>query len=134
MSQLYDSAKENFLSAQVNMTADTIIAIPLSASYSFSASAHKFISDLTGIVARSTGLTGKSVSAGVFDANDQLILTVTGSTVTQIALCKDVGDDATSPLIALVNSGTGLPIVPDGSNLLITWDNGANKIFRLTEP
>jgi hypothetical protein len=28
-------------------------------------------------------------------------------------------------------TGAGLPITPDGNNINITWDNGANKMFKL---
>lgn len=28
-------------------------------------------------------------------------------------------------------SGSGLPITPDGNNIVVTWDSGANKIFKL---
>ena len=44
---------------------------------------------------------------------------------------KDTGDNATSPLIALIDSATGLPITPNGGDIIVVWDNGANKIFKL---
>jgi hypothetical protein len=28
-------------------------------------------------------------------------------------------------------TGSGLPVTPNGGNIVVTWDNGANKIFKL---
>jgi hypothetical protein len=30
-----------------------------------------------------------------------------------------------------IDAATGLPIVPNGGNIIVTWDTGVNKIFRL---
>ena len=40
-------------------------------------------------------------------------------------------DEAASPLIAYIDTATGLPITPNGGDIIVTWDNGINKIFRL---
>ncbi|GAI46620.1 unnamed protein product, partial [marine sediment metagenome] len=45
---------------------------------------------------------------------------------------KDDGvDDVSSPLIALIDTATGLPVTPNDGDITIAWDNGANKIFKL---
>lgn len=33
--------------------------------------------------------------------------------------------------IALIDSATGLPITANGGDITVTWDTGANKIFKL---
>jgi hypothetical protein len=48
-----------------------------------------------------------------------------------VVLYKDTGDETTSPLIACLDSVTGLPITPTGADVLLHWDNGASKIFKL---
>ena len=42
-----------------------------------------------------------------------------------------LGTEATSPLIAYIDTATGLPITPNGGDIIVTWDNGTNKIFRV---
>ena len=44
---------------------------------------------------------------------------------------RDTGTEATSPLIAYIDTATGLPITPNGGDIIVVWDDGANKIFRL---
>jgi len=44
---------------------------------------------------------------------------------------QHTGVDATSRLIANIDSATGLPFTPNGGDATITWDSGANKIFKL---
>ena len=56
---------------------------------------------------------------------------MTGASIEAIVLYKDTGTDATSPLIASIATATGLPITPNGGDIIVTWDNGANKIFKL---
>lgn len=33
--------------------------------------------------------------------------------------------------VAWIESATGLPITPNGGNIIVSWDTGVNKIFRL---
>jgi hypothetical protein len=28
-------------------------------------------------------------------------------------------------------TGSGLPVVPNGGNITVTWDNGTNRIFKV---
>ena len=48
-----------------------------------------------------------------------------------IIIYKDTGTEATSPLIAMIDTATGLPITPNGGDIIVTWDNGVNKIFKV---
>ncbi len=34
-------------------------------------------------------------------------------------------------LVAYIDSATGLPVIPNGGDITITWDSGANRIFAL---
>lgn len=130
---LYSKAKEKFLSGALNMGSDTIkIVLVDTADYTYSA-AHEFLSSVAEAarVKTSDALTGKSVTNGVFDADDVTLATVTGDVSEALIIFKDTGDAATSPLIAYIDTATGLPITPNGGNIIIQWDNGANKIFAL---
>jgi hypothetical protein len=56
---------------------------------------------------------------------------VTGDQSEAVVMIKDTGDAATSPLIAYIDSATGLPITPSGSDITITWADTASKIFKI---
>ena len=79
----------------------------------------------------SSAFTGKATTGGAADANDVTFTSVTGASIDAIVLYKDTGTDSTSPLIAFIDTATGLPITPNGGDIIVTWDNGANKIFKL---
>jgi hypothetical protein len=77
-------------------------------------------------------LTNKTVTEGVFDADDVTFSSVTGNQVTRILLYQDTGTASTSPLIALFDTAAaGLPITPNGGNITIAWSNDAARIFRI---
>ncbi len=46
-------------------------------------------------------------------------------------LFKDTGVESTSRLIAYMDTAVGLPTTPNGSDINVVFDNGANKIFKL---
>ena len=130
---LYTKAKEAFLSAGVNLASDTIkVALVDTGTYTVNIATHQFYSSVTGVVGTPQTLASKTVTNGVFDAADVTFTSVTGATVEALIIYKDTGSSATSPLIAYIDTATGLAVTPNGGDITITWDNGANKIFALT--
>jgi len=129
-SAIYPKAKERFLKAEINLNTDTIKAALIDlADYSYSAS-HEFLSSASSaIVGTPVTLTSKTFTNGVFDAADATFATVTGDQSEACIIFKDTGDPATSPVIAFIDSGSGLPITPNGSNITGTWN--ASGIFAL---
>lgn len=131
----YSAFKEQMLQAGVNLASSNVKAILVTSAYTFSAS-DVFISDLTGILTdgRSPNLASKTFTAGVFDAANTTLPTVTGSqTADAIVLSIDTGTDATSRLICYFDTNvTGLPFSTNGGDITITWDDGANKIFNFS--
>ncbi len=131
---LFDKARQRFLEGQFNWNTDTIKAVLVdTGTYTANLSAHEFLSDISGgaRIATSGAFTGKTTTGGAADANDITFTSVTGTSIEAIVLYKDTGTDATSPLIAFIDTATGLPITPNGGDIIVTWDNGANKIFKL---
>jgi len=131
---LFDKARQRFLEGQFNWTTDTIKAVLVdSGTFTVNLSAHEFLSDVGGgaRISTSGAFTGKATTGGAADANDVTFTSVTGASIEAIILYKDTGSDATSPLIAYIDTATGLPITPNGGDIIVTWDNGANKIFKL---
>jgi hypothetical protein len=91
-----------------------------------------FLDDIAGAgLVAYVALTPSDPAAGVCDAADATLPTVTGDQCEYLVIVKWSGNAATSPLLILIDTATGLPITPSGSDILITWDNGANKIFKL---
>ena len=133
---IYPKAKEKFLSASINMSSDTIkLALVDTADYTYSAS-HEFYSDISaGVPTNGTITVGtnKSVTSGVFDADDVTFVGIgTDSAHEALVLYKDTGSAGTSPLIAYIDVVTsGLPVTPNGGNISVAFDSGANKIFAL---
>ena len=76
----------------------------------------------------------RPVANGAADGDDLTFSAVASGkkpSIEAIIIFKDTGNNATSPLIAYIDTATGLPITPNGGDIIVTWDNGVNKIFRL---
>lgn len=130
---LYPKAREAFLNGDIDWTADTIKAVLVdTGSYTYS-TAHDFLDDVPSgaRVATSSALASKTSTDGVADAADLVLAAVTGSTVEALVLFVDTGVEATSRLIAYIDTATGLPVTPNGGNVNVIWDNTGNKIFKL---
>jgi len=130
---LYDPGRNAFLNGDIDFTNDTIrVYLVDNDDYTFSA-AHQYLSQVAsaGRVAYAA-LAGKSTASGVADASDTVLTSVTGDQCESLILCKWTGDESTSPLIGYIDTAAaGLPVTPNGGDITITWDNGANKIFKL---
>ena len=134
MSALYDSGREGFLDGSIDWDTDDIRAILIdTGAYTVDLATHNMLDDVAAgsRIAVSGALAGKTVTAGVADANDVTFTAVTGTTVEAIILYKHTGTESTSRLIAYINSGTGLPVTPNTGDITVTWSSGANKIFKL---
>lgn len=133
---LYDKGREKYLSAALNWSTDNV-KVYLVRGYTANLATHEFLSDITGggggtIVATSANLASKTIAAGVADAADFSYTAVAaGAACQHLIIAKDTGSAATSPLIAAIDVATGLPVTPNGGDVTVTFDNGANKIFKL---
>lgn len=132
---MYTNAKELLLTAGINWLTDTIKAVLVNVSYSADFNAHRYLSDVTGIVPGVQNvktLAGKTVTGGAADADNLTFpFVASGQNVYYVLIYKDTGVAATSPLIMLIDTATGLPVITTGANLYITFDNGPSKIFSL---
>lgn len=130
---LYDLGRQGILDRTIDMTAGTIkVALIRSGSFNDS---HEFLSDLTGAgatVVASVALSSVTEAGGVFDAANSTFTSVaSGSACSALIIFNDTGTGSTSRLVAWIDTATGLPVTPNGQNITITWDSGANKIFKL---
>jgi hypothetical protein len=132
---LYTKAKQALIAGDIDLDADTIKAILVDgADYTPNLSTHQYLSSIASgaRVATSGALQNKTVTDGVFDADDIVISSVSGDQFEYIVLYKDTGVEGTSRLILLIDTATGLPCTPNGGDITIAWDNGSNKIFHLS--
>ena len=82
-------------------------------------------------IATSGAFTTKTSTAGVADADNLTYSTVSGNSVESIVIYFDSTVEATSTLIAFIDTATGLPVTPNGGDITVTWDSGSDKIFKL---
>ncbi len=131
---LYDYARQRFLEAQINWMTDTIkVLLVDTGAYTPQTSVHQYLSDIptSARIAGPVTLTAKATTGGAADAADVTFPTVSGASIEAIVIYADTGTDSTSPLIAYIDTATGLPITPNGGDIIVTWDNGTNKIFKV---
>ena len=132
---LYDYCRQRFLEAQINWMTDTIKVILVSTSaYTPQTAVHQYLADIP-VSARIAGpvtLTAKATTGGAADAADCTFTSVSGATINAIVIYKDTGTEATSPLIAYIDTATGLPITPNGGDIaprsVIAANNGAFQV------
>lgn len=138
---LFGPGREGFLDGSIDWDTATI-KVAIIRAYTFS-SAHKFVSDVTtaGGVINGTpvALASKTVTNGTADAADLTQTAVSSSVSNHFLLIfqssavtggADVASSA-QRVIGYIDTGTNLPIVPNGGDVTVAWDNGSNKIFTL---
>ena len=130
-SGLYDKGREGFLDGSIDWDTDNIkVLLVDTADYTVNLATHENHDDITGagIVDTSGNLASKTVTAGVADAADITYTAVSGDSCECLVVYKDTGTSATSRLIAYID---GISVTPNGGDITVTWDSGANKIFKL---
>ena len=131
---LYPKYKEALISgaANVALTTGTVKAVLVDlADYTYNA-AHDFLDDVPAGARVGTPQTiaNRTVVGGLFDGDDITFPAVTGDQAEALILCIDTGSEATSRLVAFLDTGvTGLPVTPNGGNIGTTWN--ASGIFQL---
>jgi hypothetical protein len=124
---------------QIDLMTDTIKVCLLDLTkYTFSA-AHQFLSDLIGSsdprIGTDQAITVATLNTlGVFGGAPVTFSALSGNTVGAMAIYKDTGTAATSPLLGYYDrdvNGNPISITPNGTDLTVNWDGGANQILRV---
>lgn len=129
---LYGLGREAFLGGDLDWDANTIkIYLVDGADYTVNLSTHDFADDISSPakVATSNALASKTNALGVADAADVTLSAVTGDPSEIIVVWQDSGTQSTSRLIAYIDTGTGLPVTPNGGDITVQWH--ASGIFTL---
>ncbi|OGO03906.1 MAG: hypothetical protein A2Y72_03670 [Chloroflexi bacterium RBG_13_53_26] len=131
---LYTKAKQHLIDGTIDLDTNDIRAILVDgADYTPDLATHETLANIPAAarVAVSGALASKTVTDGVFDAADVTLAAVTGDQFEYIVLYQHTGAES-ALLIALLDTATGLPCTPNGSDITIQWSAGADKIFRLS--
>jgi hypothetical protein len=113
-------------------TAAPYVALVDTGTYTFSSS-HQFYSSLSGIVGTDQALTTPTVTNGTFDADDATFTAVSGASVEALVIYRhNTGANTTWRLVLYEDTSvTGLPVTPNGGNIVITWN--ASGIFTISD-
>ena len=131
---LYDFGRESFLAGDLDWDANDIrLVLVDEGADTIDLANDQDLADRAAParIAVSGSFTSKTVTAGVADAADVTLTSVSGATVESIDIYYHTGTDATSTLICNIDTATGLPLTPNGGNVTVAWDAGANRIFKL---
>ena len=134
---LYDHGREGFLAGDIDWDADTIkVCLVDEEDYTVDLANHETFNQVTAGSRATNGISGaftsKTVAAGVADAANVTLTQVSGDESEALVIYQDDGGcEDTSRLIAYINSATGLPVILNGGDININWDDGSDKIFKL---
>ena len=130
---LYPKWKEQLLqfTANNNLSAGTVkVALIDTGTYTYNAADQFYSSASAAAVGTPQTIGSKTFTNGVFDGADVTYTAVTGASIEALIIWVDTGSNATSPLVAYIDTSvTGLPITPNGGDITIVWN--ASGIFAL---
>lgn len=123
---MFDAGRFGFATAAVNWTSDTIkvTAVDLN-DVTISLSTFDFFNDITAGARISTAtLASKTATAGVLDAADTTMASVTGDQFEALVIWKDTGVESTSRLLIYIDTVTtgSLSLTPNGGDVQIVWN------------
>jgi len=130
---LFDKGRNSFLTGDIDWLVDAFdVVLVDTGAYTVDLVNHDFLDDVAvGARISTANLAGMSAASGIADATDNVHSAVTGNSIEAVLIIKDTGAAATSNLIVWIDTATGLPVTPNGGDITVQWDSGANKIFKL---
>lgn len=127
----YTKGKEHLLNGDIQLTGLKCVLVD-AADYTPNLSTHDALDDVPSgaRVGTPQALASETFTNGVFDAADVTFPSVTGDPCEYLLIYfDDSGVEASSWLLMLIDTATGLPVTPDGNNINILWN--ASGIFSL---
>lgn len=117
---------------QAGTSAPFASLVTTSGGYTYS-SAHQFYSSLSNVQGTDVAITTPTVVNGLFDGDDVTFTAVSGTVIGAIVIYrKNSGANSTWRLVLYEDTSvTGLPVTPNGGNIVITWN--ASGIFQLSD-
>lgn len=135
MNALYAHGADRFATGDIDWINDDIRVAGVDLSkYTPNMEDDLYLSDIPALAqVCAVALIGKVTDGkGTMDADDvDLPATAAGSQITGLVLYKWTGNAMTSPLIALYDDCTGIPVLTAGAPIPIQWPESAEKILSL---
>lgn len=130
---LYAKGRNAFLTGQIDWVNDSInVMLVDTDDYVVDLVLHSSLADVPEEARVAiTSLTDKTAVDGVADAADATFSSVSGDEAEALIIYKNTGDEATSTLIAYIDTASGLPVLPNTGDIIIQWDDGNSRIFRI---
>ena len=131
---LYKKGKNALLSTSLQWSSTCTYKVMLTASeYTVNLVTDDFVADISAAyrVASGLSLSALSASDGVADGDNVTALAVSGSKIFRFVIYHDTTNEATSDLILVDDTATGLPLTPNGGDINLTFDSGTCKIYEI---
>jgi hypothetical protein len=131
---MFDSGKTELMSGNIDLVNTSISAALLDLSlYSPDLVNDTSLADIPeAALVSETLLTSKTIDNTTFRADDAVFNSVTSEqTVTAVVVFVDAETFSASTLICLFDDAVAFPVTPDGTDITVQWDAGADGILRL---
>ena len=131
---LYPLYKENVIAGNdgYSLSAAVVkVVLVDTVAYTYAAT-DQYLSDVAAgaRIHTSPALASKTFTGGTFDAANTTLTAVTaGPAAEALVLYTSTGAEASSELICYIDTGSGLPITPDNTDIVISWN--ASGIFAI---
>jgi hypothetical protein len=128
-SAAYKLSLKKFMDADIDLLVDTIkVRLLRTSAYTFN-QLHDFADDLPAAIVTDVTLGTKSTTEGSFDAADSVFPSVpNGAAIDALAIYKDTGSAATSPLILYLD---GFSVTPNGGDITLQWASTSPWIWTV---
>lgn len=121
---LYALAVEKLLTGALDLTDGNLTAVLVDGDdYTPNLDTDEFLDDIAGaaLVGTPVAIGTPVVSGRVLDGDNVTFTSVSGDEAEYLVLFSDTSNAATSPLVAIFDSATGLPVTPNGNDITTTW-------------
>ena len=122
---LYPKYKEAIVAGTTLTLSAAVVKVCLvdTGAYTY-ASTHANLSDVPAAarIWTSPALTAKTFTNGTFDAANTTLTAATGVQSEALVLYASGTTSVSSKLVCYIDTGTGLPITPDGTDIVISWN------------
>jgi hypothetical protein len=121
---MFVDAKIAFFQATLDLDNDIRVILGDAADDDPNVTTDNFLDDIAAgaRVAVSDALASKTFTSATFDAADKTWTAVTGDVSEWIVGYYHSGSEATAQLIWKMDTGTGLPVTPNGGNITAQWN------------
>ena len=131
---LFDFYREQALQATVDLDDSIVLVFVDHADDTPLPATDDFLDDILSAarVGTSGAFASKTFTGGVFDAADVTVSAVSGDPFESIVIYNNTpASEPAKDLIAFIDTATGLPTTPNGGDITVVFDSGANKIFKI---